>query len=167
MLHERPALVQAALVVIAWFIESGEPDQGLEPWSGFDGWSLVRGAMLWANLEDPALSNEILRIEVDQVDELLVEVLHDGWLEIENAHRHTPAIAEALELFSLAEGTFDQFRNAAAGLCGKPTGHMPSPREIHKVFTKLRGRVVRGRWLEMVADTPRGPTFAVKGERLP
>ena len=165
VIGERPALIQAALTILVAFIEAGEPDQGLEPWGGFEGWSLVRGAMVWANLEDPALSNEILRNDHDQVDELRIEVFLDGWLEIERAHRRPPSISEGMEIFSLGSGILENFRDTVAELCGKPPGRLPGPKDIRKLFGELRGRVVNGRTLEAVGDSPRGQLWTVKGER--
>ncbi len=66
--HEnRDRLLAAALTVLKAYVAAGRPNQTLSPWGSFGGWSsLVRSAVVWAGLEDPARAKDRLREESDR-----------------------------------------------------------------------------------------------------
>src|SRR5262249_29720320 len=52
---QRQQLLAAALTILRAYCVAGRPDQNLTAWGSFDGWSrLVRSAVVWAGLPDPA-----------------------------------------------------------------------------------------------------------------
>lgn len=51
--EDRPALVVDALTIVRAFIAAGRPGN-LSPFGSFEDWDLVRGALVWLGLADPA-----------------------------------------------------------------------------------------------------------------
>jgi hypothetical protein len=53
--RHRPRLLGAALTILRGYIMNGIPDQGLSAWGSYEEWSrVVRGAIVWIGLPDPA-----------------------------------------------------------------------------------------------------------------
>lgn len=63
----RPRLLGAALTILRAYIGAGMPDMKLSAWGSYEAWSrLVRGAVVWVGLPDPAIG----RIEMqDRADD--------------------------------------------------------------------------------------------------
>ena len=52
---ERPRLLADALTILSAYCTAGRPNQGFRPWGSFEAWSgLVRSAVVWCGLSDPA-----------------------------------------------------------------------------------------------------------------
>ena len=84
--EHRPELVMAALTLLRAFHLAGRPQHGNAPMGSFEGWDdLVRSAVIWAGLDDPATTDESRgrgRIRAQADDDLeglgaLLESLHD------------------------------------------------------------------------------------------
>lgn len=77
VMEKRGMLLTQALTILRAYHCAGRPDQKLAPWGSFGAWSaLVRGALVWAGLPDPYLTQQ--RISAD-LNEPMAEV-HDFWL---------------------------------------------------------------------------------------
>ena len=62
VIGERPRLLSAALTILRAFHVAGQPDMQLQPWGSFEVWSrIVRGAIAWAGLPDPAEGRKAMR----------------------------------------------------------------------------------------------------------
>jgi hypothetical protein len=103
--ENRGKLLSAALTILRAFIVAGRPDQELEPWGSFEGWSgLVRQAVKWVGLPDPGKTREDLPKRPDKWAIASVldclkghpQGLSSGQL-IEVANKVAPALKEALE----------------------------------------------------------------------
>src|SRR5690606_7283472 len=78
----RAELVIAALTILRGYCAAGRPAVGLKAWGSFEGWSaLVRNALVWAGLPDPAET----RAELDEVHTGANTLTHPlgGWEELE------------------------------------------------------------------------------------
>lgn len=72
----RPQLLIAALTILRGFIVAGRPNQGIENWGSFEGWSdLVRGAIVWCGLADPGLTRAEVRDSADSDSESLLNFM--------------------------------------------------------------------------------------------
>jgi hypothetical protein len=59
-------LARAGLTILRAYCEAGRPDQHLEAWGSYEGWSaLVRSAIVWAGLPDPSQTRDELRKSAD------------------------------------------------------------------------------------------------------
>jgi hypothetical protein len=93
-LQERPRMVMAGLSILHGFHAAGLPDQQLTPWGSFAGWSnLVRSAVVWAGLPDPAASRALLADQADDETSQLRELM-DAWAELPGP----TTVARAVEL---------------------------------------------------------------------
>ncbi len=64
--RRRGELLAAALTILVGYIRNGRPDQDLPAWGSFEGWSgLVRSAVVWAGLPDPAATRHELAEQAD------------------------------------------------------------------------------------------------------
>ena len=79
----RPRLATAAVTVLAAYCAAGRPDMRLTPWGSFEAWSaLVRQALVWAGLPDPAATRTELTSQADR-EAAALRGLIAGWEEID------------------------------------------------------------------------------------
>ncbi len=72
----RPQLLIAALTILRGFIAAGRPNQVIDNWGSFEGWSdLVRGAIVWCGLPDPGLTRVEVRDSADSDTESLLNFM--------------------------------------------------------------------------------------------
>jgi hypothetical protein len=76
----REKLTAAALSILYHYHAARRPDQGLKPWGSFEGWTLIRNAIVWAGMPDPADTLIELQAQNDS-DTPLLRMLLDGWQE--------------------------------------------------------------------------------------
>lgn len=77
--EHRADLLTAALTLLRAYHCAGRPDQALASWGSFKTWSaLVRGAIVWAGLADPFLTQQRASEELNEPE----NQAHDFWLEI-------------------------------------------------------------------------------------
>jgi len=75
----RPRLLSAALTVLSAYIQAGCPRQDLSPFGSFEGWNrVVRSAVVWSGLEDPAQNRKTLREDGDS-ERQAVRCLLENW----------------------------------------------------------------------------------------
>jgi hypothetical protein len=72
-LHDRPKLVTAGLTILRAYIVAGRPTP-LDKIGSFETWNLVREALVWLGLPDPAATRESILAE-DLQKEVLVDLL--------------------------------------------------------------------------------------------
>jgi hypothetical protein len=92
---DRPTLVVDALTIVRAFIAAGRPGN-LSPFGSFEDWDLVRGALVWLGLADPAETRAAVKDDnplMEEKAEVLRAVLHHVGLnsrftmkEIDTAH---------------------------------------------------------------------------------
>jgi hypothetical protein len=75
----RGRLLGAALTILRAYCVAGRPDQGLSAWGSFEGWSaLVRGAVVWVGMPDPAEARVQLQEQSDTTAESMAALLECG-----------------------------------------------------------------------------------------
>jgi hypothetical protein len=78
----RGELTAAALTILKGYCDAGRPDQGLAAWGSFEEWSaLVRSAIVWCGLPDPAETRMRLSSEHDWSNGMatLLKAWHALW----------------------------------------------------------------------------------------
>lgn len=150
--RQRASFAAAALTILRGYCAAGRPNMGIKSWGSFEGWSsLIRAAIVWAGLPDPAST----RAELDEVDSdsTAVADLLAGWEEIDppnaNGNRGS-TIAQVLERLRADEGErrYHRLRSALGELCPHPPGQLPTARKVGYALRRFNGRVVDGRKLE-------------------
>lgn len=96
-LHDRPKLVTAGLTLLRAYIVAGRPTP-LDTIGSFEKWNLVREALVWLGLPDPAATRESILAE-DLQKEVLVDLLK-LW---RTALGHRPVTLKELEAIAQDE----------------------------------------------------------------
>lgn len=149
--HKQRRLVVAGLTILRAYVVAGRPDQQLTPWGSFEAWSaLVRGAIVWAGLADPAETREIVR-DADRSAEQL-RLIHAGIAEIDPQGDGvtTAEIVRLVEHPMRPDDVDDHpaLRAAVAEVCG---GRVDA-RRLAVVLRNFVGRVAGGRKLLKETD---------------
>ncbi len=93
--ENRAALLSAALTILRAFHVAGRPAQTLPTWGSFNEWSkLIRGALVWAGLPDPYLTQKRASAELNEPD----NEAHDFWISVVD-----DSDGRALSIATLAE----------------------------------------------------------------
>jgi hypothetical protein len=147
---ERPRLVDAALTILSAYCCAGQPDMGLKPWGSFEAWSdIVRNAVVWVGLTDPAEAREELATTADTTRNALENLLV-GWRALFGDAGGTISMG----LAALEKDSKEiiprhmQLAAAIAELVPSAPGKAPSGLSLGKRMQRARGRVVAGLALE-------------------
>jgi hypothetical protein len=136
--QNRPRLVMAALSILRGYHVAGRPDQHLTPWGSFEQWSdLVRSAVVWAGLPDPAETR--VKLANEDTETATLGQLMEGWAEL----GFPATVAVALELVDNAPDKFSTLRAAINELTA---GRHERQRLIGTILRDVKGRVIDGRY---------------------
>jgi hypothetical protein len=169
----REQLVVSALTVLRAYCAAGRPDMGLTPWGSFEGWSgLVRAAVTWLGLQDPADTRDELAQIADTEAAALVDLL-TGWeelcIELKVADKGCTVAQAIAELEKDEAAAYAghgagsramkhmQLRDALGELVPTSPGRLPTVNRVGKKLGELRNRVVAGKRLE--ARTRQGANY--------
>jgi DNA polymerase I-like protein with 3'-5' exonuclease and polymerase domains len=143
-LHRR-RLLSAALTILSAYLKAGMPEQHLEAWGSYGGWSaLIRGALCWLGLPDPAGAREELEETADgEVHNL--RCLLAGWEEIDPEAEGLTAKEVVDKLKAAAEADYPTMREALAENFGTSGGKLPRSSSLGYRLRKFRGRNVGGK----------------------
>lgn len=145
----RAKLVRAALTILRGWHLAGRPKAGLTAWGSFEGWSaVVREAIVWAGLPDPALTRTSLREVADSST--------DQHLELVNAMVEVlPPSSRLAAGELLVKAKADGGTSLREALESYTNGRPLSAKAIGRLMLKLRGRIVDGRRIEGEKDPKR------------
>jgi hypothetical protein len=150
VLDRRAELLAAALTVLRAYVLAGKPDQNVPSWGSFEPWSkLVRGALVWCGLPDPALTREELEEEADT--ELTFEIgLIEGWEELQGTLGRVGGITakEAIDHLDQNAGTCPTLRETLGTLPLPPGRHLPTPHKLGQLLSKHRRKKRHGKMLD-------------------
>lgn len=133
---QRAELLGAALTILKAYIAAGKPDMALEPWGSFEEWSrLVRGAIVWCGLPDPALAREELEDECD-AQAPFEHGLVEGWDELLILKGKPEGITakEAIDFLESTKDACSTLREALATIA-LPGKQLPT---VNKLGASLR-----------------------------
>jgi hypothetical protein len=164
--EQRGELLSAALTILRAYCVAGRPDQHLKPWGSYEQWSaLVRAAVVWAGLPDPALTREELRTtaspELTALPALLAGIERlDPCGKGLTVGRIVAALREARD----TDGD-DVLKTAFEALCvlcpGERDEPLAGPDSIGRRFRKLHGRIFAGRAIERAGADHRAVLWRV------
>jgi hypothetical protein len=92
-------LLAAVLTILRAYHVAGQPDQGLPAWGSYEGWSgLIRGAVVWIGLPDPAGTRITMLEQSDSVAEAMT-VLLECWERMDETAKGLTAAQVIATLF--------------------------------------------------------------------
>jgi hypothetical protein len=155
----RPRLLAAALTVLRAYCVAGRPAQGLSPWGSYEGWSnLIRSAVVWLKLPDPAATRIRLQEQSDTATDGMV-VLLDCWAKMDPPRRGLTAaeVVEQLEDGHVSHPDWHaDMRAAIEGVAGKLDS-----RALGNRLRSFRRRVFGGFFLDRAGTARRAVRWAV------
>jgi hypothetical protein len=165
--ERRTELLGAALTLLRGYCAAGRPDQGLSPWGSYEAWSaLVRGALVWADVPDPAVTRDEVSRESDPEATALPALL--AGLEFLDPDGKGMTVGQILE-WCVTIGVPPEvgaMRDALSILCpGRGMEPVGSARSLGMKLHHLRNRVVGGKWLERPEETRAGAKWRVGGRK--
>lgn len=97
--EHRGRLLGAALTILRAYFVAGRPDQALPAWGSFEGWSrLVRSAVVWLEMPDPAATRLLLQ-ETADVAAGAMAVLLECWQRMDLGGRGLTAAEVICRLY--------------------------------------------------------------------
>jgi hypothetical protein len=146
-LANRSRLLSAALTILRAYCHAGRPRHDLPAWGSFEGWSaLVREAVVWLGMPDPADTRQELAAVADTEASALAELL-ESWPEIDPKNIGLTA-AELLGKLDGDHAAYPNIRAAIVELCPPDKGPLPTVRQLGNRFSHVRRRIVRGMCLD-------------------
>jgi hypothetical protein len=158
--ENRPQLLTAALVILRGYCAAGRPDQHLPAWGSFEGWSgLVRSAVVWVGLPDPAETRRLLQEQADVAAESMAIILE--CLERLDPLRRGLTAAEIIQRVSNAPpenlpALCAELRDALEALLGKLDARLLGNR-----LRTYRRRIFDGRFIDQAGTQQRAVRWAV------
>jgi hypothetical protein len=158
--QNRPQLLTAALVILRGYCAAGRPDQHLSAWGSFEGWSgLVRSAVVWVGLPDPAETRLRLQEQADVAAESMATIL--AGIEHLDPGRRGLTAAEIIQRLVNDTPEFEpayvaDLREAVVALLGKLDSRL--------LGNRLRGyrrRNFDGRFIDQVGSKQHAVRWAV------
>lgn len=145
--QHRAELVSAVLTILRAFCVAGRPRQKIPTWGSFEGWSaIVRQAIVWIGLPDPAEAREELVSTSDRESTALRQLIA-GWVEVDPDDAGLTT-AELLKLLTANQNDYEAVRSGLLELCDPPKGCiLPTARSVGNRLKHLRGRNVGGKAL--------------------
>ncbi|WP_413717971.1 hypothetical protein [Silicimonas sp. MF1-12-2] len=147
-LTNRPRLVTAALTVLRAYVVAGKPNR-MTPMGSFEGWNLVREALVWLGEEDPALTRE--NVIADDPRKYELAELLELWEEALGSRAVT--LSELVEETNNAPSSMVAALHQA--LAERTQRHVFNTRSVGRYLGKHKDRLVSGRVLRC-EDDPSG-----------
>ncbi len=160
---ERRHLLPAALTLLSGYVAAGRPDQGLEPWGSFEGWSdLIRGTVVWAGLPDPALTRDSLESTAD-AETIALERLLDGLAEVLAPLGGRATARRILQELEASPAIHEKLRAAIEDVFFRlRAGELPTPAQLGRKLRSLRGRILGGLRLQQGPKSRQGAVWSVE-----
>ncbi len=162
---QRLRLLPAALTLLAAYQAAGRPKVQLLPMGSYEGWSeLVRAAVVWLDLPDPALTREDLPTTGDAE----LATCRSLVLGLEEVLADLGDAATAKEILNQLSSDshalrFEPFRSALEDLFPRlGAGELPTPVQLGMKLRKVHGRVVEGAAIVQAPRSPKGARWTVR-----
>ncbi|MEM7357098.1 MAG: hypothetical protein AAF657_40160, partial [Acidobacteriota bacterium] len=162
--RERPRLLPAALTLLRAYLAAGRPDQHLTGWGSYESWSdLVRSAVVWLGLPDPAETREELEAGSDSERTVVHDLIHglNELLDDAGGSATTKEILEKLATTPLER--YSLLRSAVAELFPRLKGDdLPRSTQFAGPLRANRGRIVRGACIDQLSKSYKGVRWTVR-----
>jgi hypothetical protein len=160
VVEKRSQLLSYALTILKAYIRAGLPPQDIPAWGSFEAWSaLIRGAIVWSGLPDPAETRAELETEGDENRSGALDLI-EGWEELLREHRIEGGLTTREALALLDSGRdIPRLRAAFEEISG---GHrLPNAHQIGRRFREIKGRNFGGKTLRIKANDKLGHRWYV------
>ncbi len=150
--QHRGELLSATLTILKAYALAGMPDVGLVAWGSFEEWSgIVRGALVWCGLADPAATREELEAEADESATEHARLV-EGWhqLQVAMAREDGMTVKEALDHLHGDASAAPFLREILQGM-GR-AGSPPEPLKIARRLRDAKDRNVGGKMLRSLGS---------------
>ena len=149
--ENRPTLLGAVFTILRAYIAAGRPNLGLPAWGSFEEWSdLVRNAIVYAGLPDPAETREDLRRRSDIEGQGLSALLMG--LQLLDPDQSGLTASEILATVTDPEKSRKEsaqmIREALLQICRTTSGGLPNAQSIGMTLHHLRERPCQGMCLD-------------------
>jgi hypothetical protein len=158
----RPVLLAAALTILRAYCAAGSPRLPIPAWGSFPGWSdLVRGAIVWAGLPDPAKTKAELQKSADVNAEYMGTIIA-RWASLEGGKKGLTAseVIDAIKHHCGSPGDVPieiaELKDAIEGLAGKLDA-----RGLGYKLRAFRRRVFNDQFLDQAASSHKTIRWAV------
>ena len=160
VLQDRGAFVAAAIIIIRAYRAAGSP-KVCGPIGSYGPWSdSVRSALIWLGEADPVSSMDIMREEDPEL--VVVNELFSAWREALAAGApYTSSQIEEVASERFNDGVFVHPELHDVLMRQANAGPVISTKRLGRWLTRIKGRVVHGWRLEMMADEKRGNRYAL------
>ncbi len=162
---ERRRLLPAALTLLRPYLVERPEAPDLRPWGSFEGWSdLIRGAIVWLGLEDPAATCDALEATADVAASTRKRLLQ-GLDELLTARGGPATVHQILESLDSPNGRtrFDTLGTALVEAFPRlKSGELPTPVQLGRKLRYLRGRVIDGICVVPLEKTRKGVLWSVE-----
>ena len=160
--ENRTQLVAAGLTILRAYIAAGRPKQST-PIGSFREWNLVRDALLWLGLPDPAVTRE--RIMLDDPMKSELAGLLDAWVAALGDREYGLA-----EIGAMAEeSSSPEIKELYGALVAMTRNGQFNTKSIGRLLLKHKDRIVGGRVLRSYADSAGSKRYRVElvGSHVP
>ncbi len=141
--NNLPKYQKAILTILGAYDSAGRPPMPMRPWGSFEGWSnLVRGAVIFAGLPDPADTIDDLR-EDSTGSNLPIRELIRLWTKFDQSGRGITAAQMLVNAQSDSE-----LRDVLCELCGHSPEKLPTAGSLGSKLARFKGCVVGQQRLE-------------------
>ena len=139
-----PRLTVQALTILRAFHLAGRPgSDSLIPWGSFEKWSaLIRGAIVWLGLPDPAITR--VELQADSIEDDELHQLITGWGEIDPGGSGMTC-SEALGIVNDHPEQYETLRSVFTQIS---RNGFPSARSIGMKLHNLRRRIYDGKYFD-------------------
>lgn len=160
ILDDRGAYIAAAITIVRAYRAAGSP-QVCGPIGSYGAWSdSVRSALIWLGEADPVASMDIMRDEDPEL--VVISELFAAWraaLAVGAPYTSIQIEETASERFHDGGYLHPEFHDILMRQAN--AGPAISTKRLGRWLTRIKGRVVHGWRLEMMADAKRGNRFAL------
>ena len=158
--ERRSELLSAALTILKAYILAGMPDQKLAKWGSFEPWSkLVRGAIVWAGMVDPAQTRQELEVESD-MGRSAANSLIEGWSQLQSMLDAKDGLTTREAYDVLMKGLHvPALRDALEEIAG--VGKLPNAHTIGRHLREIKDRNFSGKCLRCIPNDKLGHRWYV------
>jgi hypothetical protein len=160
----RDELLVAALTILSAYCVAGKPSQDLSAWGSFQGWSqLVRSALVWCGLPDPAMTRMQLQKHSDVTAEHL-SVLISCWEQLDPDRQGLTGseVIETIKKYMDKKATEPapahilDLKDAIEAMVGRL-----DPKALGYLLRSHRRRIFNGKYLDIPRTVKRAARWAV------
>lgn len=154
--EKRTELLTAALTILQAYIKAGMPKQKMDPWGSFEEWSrLIRGALMWAGMPDPAETRAELEVEADIGKDTSCALI-DAWFQLQIS-MDKPCGFTAKEAF----GLLPRAPNLQGALEDITNGKRVNAHVIGRHLREIRDRNYNGKVVKCIPNEKMGHRWQV------